>query len=149
MATISISVIVPVYTGASFLRELTQEIERVRERWIASGAPLSIEELIFVDDAAIDNSADVLDDISKNKAWVTVLHLARNFGQHAATIEGVLHSSGDWVVTMDEDLQHPPAAIIQPCERVPTRVATSSTPAPSAPSTKVFCVTFLRAPTND
>ena len=33
----------------------------------------------------------------------------RNFGQHAATIAGILHTSGDWVVTMDEDLQYPPA----------------------------------------
>ena len=39
------------------------------------------------------------------------LHLSRNFGQHPATIVGILHSSGDWVVTMDEDLQHRPEVI--------------------------------------
>ncbi len=39
------------------------------------------------------------------------MHLSRNFGTHAATDAGILYSSGDWVVTLDEDLQHPPAAI--------------------------------------
>jgi undecaprenyl-phosphate 4-deoxy-4-formamido-L-arabinose transferase len=37
--------------------------------------------------------------------------MARNFGQHPATIAGILYSSGDWVVTLDEDLQHPPEKI--------------------------------------
>ena len=42
---------------------------------------------------------------------VSVMRLSRNFGQHPATIVGILHSSGDWVVTMDEDLQHRPEVI--------------------------------------
>lgn len=39
------------------------------------------------------------------------MDLSRNFGQHSATVAGILYSSGDWVVTLDEDLQHRPQAI--------------------------------------
>ena len=38
--------------------------------------------------------------------------LSRNFGQHPATVAGVLHSSGDWIATLDEDGQHPPAQLV-------------------------------------
>ena len=108
---ISVSVVVPVYSGEKFLRELVQQIDRVRTEWVEQQAPMRLAELILVDDAAVDASPSIVDDLAANHAWITALHLMRNFGQHAATIAGALHSSGDWVVTMDEDLQHPPAEI--------------------------------------
>jgi len=40
-----------------------------------------------------------------------VLHLSRNFGQHPATTAGILQTTGDWVITLDEDMQHPPSKI--------------------------------------
>jgi len=104
-------VVVPVYSGEKFLRELVQQLDRVRREWVEQQAPMRLAELILIDDAAVDASPAIVDDLEANHAWVTALHLMRNFGQHAATITGVLHSSGDWVVTMDEDLQHPPAEI--------------------------------------
>lgn len=109
--SVSVSIIVPVYSGEAYLRDLTEEVERLRQGWISSGALLSIEELIFVDDSAVDGSPDLLEQIAKEKPFVRVVHLSRNFGQHAAIVAGVLHSVGDFVVTLDEDLQHPPAAI--------------------------------------
>ena len=108
---ISVSVVVPVYSGEKFLRELVQQLDRVRTEWVEQQAPMRLAELILVDDAAVDASPTIVDDLEADYPWVTALHLMRNFGQHAATIAGVLHSSGDWVVTMDEDLQHPPAEI--------------------------------------
>jgi glycosyltransferase involved in cell wall biosynthesis len=108
---ISISVVVPVYSGEKFLRELVQQLDRVRTEWVEQQAPMRLAELILIDDAAIDASPTIVDDLEADDAWVTALHLMRNFGQHAATTAGVLHSSGDWIVTMDEDLQHPPAEI--------------------------------------
>src|SRR5262245_59662814 len=108
---ISVSVVVPVYSGEALLPELVEQLEKVRSGWHDRGAPMELAEVIFVDDAAIDGSADLLDQIAKEHSWITVVHMMRNFGQHAATIAGVLHSSGDWVVTLDEDLQHPPAEI--------------------------------------
>ncbi|SMD03302.1 Glycosyltransferase involved in cell wall bisynthesis [Primorskyibacter flagellatus] len=65
----------------------------------------------MVNDAARDGSADILERFAATRPWILNLTLSRNFGQHAATIAGILHSSGDWVVTLDEDLQHPPNQI--------------------------------------
>ena len=108
---ISVSVVVPVYSGEKFLHELVNELDRVRTEWVEQQAPMRLAELILVDDAAVDASPTIIDSLEAGHAWITALHLMRNFGQHAATVAGVLHSSGDWIVTMDEDLQHPPAMI--------------------------------------
>jgi glycosyltransferase involved in cell wall biosynthesis len=108
---VSVSVVVPVYSGEKFLTELVQQLDQVRVDWIARRAPMRLAELILIDDAAIDAPPSVIDELAANREWITPLHLMRNFGQHAATVAGVLHSSGDWVITMDEDLQHPPAEI--------------------------------------
>src|SRR5262245_18028344 len=110
-AQVSISVVIPLYSGADYLTTLIAELDQVRNGWNKAGCPISLTEVILVDDAAIDRSAQIADFISYDKDWVTVIHLARNFGQHPATIAGILHTSGDWVVTLDEDLQHPPARI--------------------------------------
>ena len=108
---LSISVIVPVYSGEKYLEKLVEEVQSLRSSWISKEAPIRIVELILVDDAAIDKSGQYSDTLATTHSWVTAIHLSRNFGQHAATIAGILHSSGDWVVTLDEDLQHPPNRI--------------------------------------
>jgi glycosyltransferase involved in cell wall biosynthesis len=108
---IRISTITPVYAGADYLEDLVEEIRRLRQLWLDEDAPLLLEEAIFVDDGAIDDSARILDRLEKTHDWVRVIRLSRNFGQHAATIAGVLHSSAEWLVTLDEDLQHPPHEI--------------------------------------
>jgi undecaprenyl-phosphate 4-deoxy-4-formamido-L-arabinose transferase len=50
-------------------------------------------------------------DMAQKYSFVRPLWLSRNFGQHAATLAGIASSGGEWVVTMDEDGQHDPAAI--------------------------------------
>ncbi|RCW81069.1 glycosyltransferase [Paracoccus lutimaris] len=106
-----ISVVVPVYCGSDYLEALVAALDELRREWQAQGAPFSLAEAIFVDDAAIDDSGSKIDRLAREHSWIVPLHLARNFGQHPATIVGILHSSGDWVVTMDEDLQHRPEVI--------------------------------------
>lgn len=108
---VSLSVVVPVYSGEGYLRALLARLEAVRADWQARGAPMQLSEVILVDDSAIDGSPQLIDTLARESSWIVPLHLMRNFGQHAATIAGVLHSSGDWVVTLDEDLQHPPENI--------------------------------------
>lgn len=107
----SISIVVPVYSGEKYLERLVAEVGVLRSVWDTKGAPINLLELILVDDAAIDESGQISDTLAAKHPWVTSIHLSRNFGQHAATIAGILHSSGDWVVTLDEDLQHPPNRI--------------------------------------
>ena len=107
----NVSVIVPVYSGEKYLEKLVEEVQSLRSSWELNEAPIKLVELILVDDAAIDESPRLADSLAEEHAWVTAIHLSRNFGQHAATVAGILHSSGDWLVTLDEDLQHRPNRI--------------------------------------
>ena len=111
MNKVSITTVTPVYSGKDFLPDLIARIEQVRDKWSNANSPLELTEAIFVNDASVDGSLPVLYEISKTKPWVHVINLSRNFGQHQATVAGILHSSGDWIVTMDEDLQHDPSFI--------------------------------------
>ncbi len=107
-----LSVIIPVYKGADYLPELLRAIAHIRDEMNASGLPLQITECICVNDAAVDHSLEVLQSLQESNSWLRILSLSRNFGQHSATVAGILHCSGDWVVTLDEDLQHDPKHIV-------------------------------------
>ncbi len=106
-----VSVVVPIYCGFDYLEALAAALDRLRRDWIAQEAPFFLAEAILVDDAAIDASGAEIDRLAQKHPWIVPLHLSRNFGQHPATIVGILHSSGEWVVTIDEDLQHRPEVI--------------------------------------
>ena len=106
--TTSVSTITPVYSGAAYLEKLVEEIFQIKVSWENQKAPMRITESIFVVDSAIDNSESILNELKKKYHWVKVITLSKNFGQHPATMAGVLHSSGDWIITLDEDLQHHP-----------------------------------------
>ena len=105
------STVTPVYSGANYLKSLIAELKSLRNTWIAENAPVTLDEAIFVDDGSIDDSSAILDELAAHYDWVHVIHLSRNFGQHPATMAGILHTSGEWVVTLDEDLQHHPQDI--------------------------------------
>ena len=107
----SVSIIVPVYNVANYLSQLVDSMDRVKQEWESKYEGLEIIEAIFVVDDAKDTSLSVLRDLSQSKNWLKYIELSKNFGQHPATIAGILHSSGDWVVTLDEDLQHDPHLI--------------------------------------
>lgn len=110
---IMVSIVVPVYCGSDYLTPLAEALDGLRRQWQQQQTPFFLAEAIFVDDAAIDDSAARIETLARRHDWIVPLHLSRNFGQHPATIVGILHSSGDWVVTMDEDLQHRPEVITQ------------------------------------
>jgi undecaprenyl-phosphate 4-deoxy-4-formamido-L-arabinose transferase len=67
--------------------------------------------VILVNDGAIDDSTSVMKAIASRHPFVTPLWLSRNFGQHPATLAGMASSTGDWVVTLDEDGQYNPMDI--------------------------------------
>lgn len=106
-----ISVVVPVYSGAAFLERLVSRLGRLERRLEATDLGVRLLEAIFVLDEPVDGSREVLEGLKADRPWLRVIELSRNFGQHNATVAGILHSSGDWVVTLDEDGQHPPEAI--------------------------------------
>jgi glycosyltransferase involved in cell wall biosynthesis len=67
--------------------------------------------VILVHDSGPDSSDLVIRDLARRHAYVSPVWLARNYGQHAATLAGMSSTSADWIVTMDEDGQHDPEAI--------------------------------------
>lgn len=102
---------VPVYSGQDYLQELFRRVSEAKQDLEDRNWPFQIGELILVDDGAKDSSPEIIDRLASQHAWVVALHHSTNFGQHPATTTGILNSSGNWVATIDEDLQHPPEAI--------------------------------------
>ncbi len=100
-----VTIVVPVYGGHEALAELHRRLAASM-----SNAGLSWE-LILVDDRGNAQSWPAIRALTSAFPEVTGLRLSRNFGQHAATICGIEHARGRWIVTMDDDLEHPPEAI--------------------------------------
>jgi dolichol-phosphate mannosyltransferase len=100
-----ISVVVPVYNEVDSLEALHQEICDVAARH-----DLQLE-IIFVDDGSDDGSWYVMNKIARDDPRVQCLKFRRNFGKAAAIQAAVDVATGDYVVTMDGDLQDDPAEI--------------------------------------
>ena len=115
---LTISIVVPIYYGADYLADLCKEIEAFNQDLKENYSGLVLAEAVFSVDDAPDKSLSVLQSLESKYSWMRILTLSRNYGQHLATVAGILHSSGDWVVTMDEDLQHPPDKIIEMLRKV-------------------------------
>lgn len=109
--TITVSLVIPVYSGGKYLEKLVALIDALKINWNEKEIDLSVTEVIFVLDEPIDDSAKLLERLSGIYSWIRIVELSRNYSQHSATIAGILYSSGDWIVTLDEDLQHQPAQI--------------------------------------
>lgn len=105
----TLSIVVPVYRSAPILPLL---VEKVQQEISALALPAGFE-LILVNDASPDNSWVVIRELATRYPFIKGIHLRRNFGQHNATMAGLNHAAGEWVVVMDDDLQHPPEAIGQ------------------------------------
>ena len=100
------SVVVPVFNSEASLPELFDRLTVVMDR---TGKPY---ELIFVDDGSRDDSWEVIKQIKEsNPGKLTAIRLAKNFGQHNATFCGFNFAKGDFVITLDDDLQCPPEEI--------------------------------------
>ena len=106
----SITVVVPVYNGARTLRELIDRLARV----LPSLTPTF--EALLIDDGSRDDSWVEIERLASEKSWVRGIKLMRNYGQHNATLCGIRSARHALVVTMDDDLQHPP-------EQIPVLVA--------------------------
>ena len=68
-------------------------------------------ELLFVDDGSKDHTKDILRALSLKDDHCEFISFSRNFGKEAAMFAGLKKSSGDYVVIMDADLQHPPVLL--------------------------------------
>ncbi|HEX9018076.1 MAG TPA: glycosyltransferase family 2 protein [Anaerolineaceae bacterium] len=99
------SIVIPVYNGAETLQALTDRLARVLPEVAAQ------YELILVNDGSRDTSWAEISSLSQQYGWVRGINLMRNYGQHNATLCGVRAARFDVIITMDDDLQHPPEEI--------------------------------------
>ena len=100
-----ISVVAPVYRSEAILPELIRRLEAV---FAASAENF---ELILVNDCSPDRSWDVICDLARQYSWIRPINLMRNYGQHNALLCGIRVARYDVIVTIDDDLQHPPEEI--------------------------------------
>lgn len=99
------SIVVPVYNSEKTLHKFY-------ERVTAALSPLTDSyEIIMVNDGSRDKSWQTLESLSKKDPHLMAIELTRNFGQHNALMCGFNHASGEFIITLDDDLQNPPEEI--------------------------------------
>lgn len=112
MSALSISIVVPVYQGEQSLPGLVAELATLaKDNLSAGGVAFRVQEVLLVHDCGPDASASVIEALADQYDFVRPIWLTRNFGQHAATLAGMASSTGQWVVTLDEDGQQAPSDI--------------------------------------
>jgi len=101
----SISVVTPVYNGEASVGELCRRLAEVLPSISTQ------HEVILVNDGSRDRSWETISELCSQSSSVRGLNLMRNYGQHNALLCGIRAAKYDLVVTMDDDLQHPPEEI--------------------------------------
>ncbi|MGE5340244.1 MAG: glycosyltransferase family 2 protein [Candidatus Omnitrophota bacterium] len=101
-----ISVVIPAFNEEGNVICLTEKLVNIL-------APYRDFEIIFVDDGSTDETLNILKSLHHFNPHIHYISLARNFGHQNALKAGLDHATGDCVITMDADLQHPPELIPQ------------------------------------
>lgn len=96
------SVIIPVYNEAENIRPLYEELCRYLPEK---------REIIWVDDGSTDSTPQLLENIAHTDSNVKLISLSKNFGHQNALMAGLKYASGEYIITMDGDFQHPPSLI--------------------------------------
>lgn len=101
-----ISVIVPCYNEeeslTAFHRETAAVLKKIEE---------ADYEFVFVDDGSSDKTLEIIKELAAEDSHVRYVAFSRNFGKEAGMYAGLSEASGDYMVIMDADLQHPPALL--------------------------------------
>jgi undecaprenyl-phosphate 4-deoxy-4-formamido-L-arabinose transferase len=99
-----LSFVIPVFNGAETVSAVVDEIHAE-----FAGRPI---EVVLVNDGSHDASERVCGELRERyPETLTYVHLARNFGEHGATLAGLRHATGDRVAILDDDGQNPPAEV--------------------------------------
>ncbi len=107
MTESSVSVVIPVFNAEAYIEELYRELKTVLSEHF------NRFEIIFVDDASSDRSGDAVHAIAEADPSCTAVSLSENVGQQKATFCGLQYTSGEYVVTIDDDGQYAPDDIIR------------------------------------
>jgi len=100
-----ISFVIPVFRSAQSLTELLERIAAVTRdnSWEF--------EVIFVEDCGGDNSWAVIQGLAAKNKNIRGFQMSRNYGQHNALLCGIREAKGEIIITLDDDLQHPPEVL--------------------------------------
>jgi undecaprenyl-phosphate 4-deoxy-4-formamido-L-arabinose transferase len=101
----SVSVVIPVYNSEQSIGELVEKLLDTLGREARS------LEIILVNDGSRDGSWSVIENLTSRYSCVKGINLMRNFGQHNALLAGIRKSKSGIIVTIDDDLQHPPEEV--------------------------------------
>jgi polyisoprenyl-phosphate glycosyltransferase len=101
----TISIVIPVFNEAESLPLLFDHLKPVLQ-----ALPYTFE-IVFVDDGSTDQTYQLIKEHQRHDRRVKALSFSRNFGHQAALTAGLQYATGDAVITMDGDLQHPPSLI--------------------------------------
>ena len=99
-----VSVIIPVFNEVESIKELYDQLKIGLEQFTPN-------EIIFVDDGSSDGSVEAIKKISEFDDSVIFIQFHRNYGKSSALSEGFKYANGNYVVTMDADLQDDPSEI--------------------------------------
>jgi dolichol-phosphate mannosyltransferase len=98
--TVTVSIVIPCYNEEGNIIELYKRVKSVlNEKQV---------EFIFIDDNSSDSTLSIIETLSDKDKAVKYISFSRNFGHQSALKAGLESASGDCVITMDADLQHPP-----------------------------------------
>jgi glycosyltransferase involved in cell wall biosynthesis len=101
-----LSVVIPVYRGATTIAGLVHELAKLR--------PEGGMEVVLVNDGSPDHSAEVCQALLAQPPLPLIyIEHARNYGEHNAVMTGLRHVRGAYVITMDDDLQNPPEEVVR------------------------------------
>lgn len=117
MSTQLISVVVPCYNEEEVLPLFYDEIVKVSEDMQEKYGGLEFE-FLFINDGSKDGTLKLLREYSERDKRVRYVSFSRNFGKEAGLFAGLENAKGDYIVTLDADLQHPPKLIPQMYEYV-------------------------------
>jgi polyisoprenyl-phosphate glycosyltransferase len=101
-ASFTYSIVIPVFNSVGIVGTT---IDRVTEVFEEAGLRYQV---VLVNDGSRDGSWEVIAERARTSPHVVALNLLRNYGQHHANLAGMRESTGDYVITMDDDLQNPP-----------------------------------------
>lgn len=104
-----ISIVVPCFNEEETIPIFYEEVNKIGDK-LKEQATL---EFVFVNDGSKDKTLLKLRELAKKDKRVRYISFSRNFGKEAAMMAGLEHATGDYVTTMDVDLQDPPALLIE------------------------------------
>ncbi|CAM5544276.1 glycosyltransferase family 2 protein [Streptomyces sp. NPDC005930] len=103
-----ISIVAPCYNEEDVVERFHTAVQQVADDLLPLGHDM---EFVYVDDGSRDRTLTLLEQLAARDPRVRFVSFSRNFGKEAALLAGLRHASGDTVVVMDADLQHPPELI--------------------------------------